>query len=578
MIISIDGFAGTGKSSIGRELSKRLEIPHISSGQCYRLITLYAARSKMIIPMSTENLYTILKYLDDKSDDFIQKEVSINADELRSEIITKNVVYFANIPIVRNWVNSFLRKMGELNNIIVDGRDIGTIVFPNADLKLFFTATIEQRIELLGKNLSLKGKNKFQLSLIERDHFDITREIAPLRIPENSIEINTCNKSLSATIDEIEQIIKENTIFCKSRWELNIQGVLSLDVKKECILLSEKPCFENIKELSKPKAIIFRSELNDNSHITMLFNDMCIANVHNVSESITSLIGSKIRIITKNGIGYIQAVKESKESISEIRDKLLSRCVLNSSIEGFKYCKSQGVKIIATRGEFILINISLKYLSEGQSFSNAKLAYSHIYKIIKYGVSNFQEIIYRFTDFSSDTCSMLDSNDLKNLNTNNYTIGERGISLLLERHSEYFNMELKLVNRIFKKNKNISVLLPYVRTSEEAISGYRIISKTFKGKVGCMIEVPSILYYISEIDKIFDFFVVGISDLSQLIQGTSRNLYPIQEKTVLFIAELLKTYFFPYVSDGKSIYITSKKLFDLLKLKYNNMNLIYLSK
>lgn len=207
--IAVDGPAGSGKSTICDIVAKRLNIIHIDTGSMYRAIT-YLALEKRI------NLDDELSYDFVKDICIVYEDNKIFADgidvtkKIRSDLVTKNVSKVSSFPIVRKHLVELQRKSAKGINVIMDGRDIGSVVLPNADLKIFLTAEIEQRAERRMLELHEKGQDVDLLTMIEdiksRDYKDSTRKESPLVIPKDAIIIDTTNYSIDETV---EVIIKE---------------------------------------------------------------------------------------------------------------------------------------------------------------------------------------------------------------------------------------------------------------------------------------------------------------------------------------------------------------------------------
>ena len=211
MIIAIDGTASSGKTSAAKELSKRLDVPLLPTGLIYRAITLKAINEN-IVP---ENQSGLSKMLESTTIEtvYMNKSVSVYLDKLpvsyellKSEKVSENVAKYACIPFVREYVRKIQRQQADWHkNIIVEGRDIGSIVFPNADIKFFVDADLETRAirrqkEFLnaGENMSLEQVKE---AIIERDEADRQRAISPLIMTSDAILIDTSNMSVMQVVD-----------------------------------------------------------------------------------------------------------------------------------------------------------------------------------------------------------------------------------------------------------------------------------------------------------------------------------------------------------------------------------------
>lgn len=211
MIIAIDGTASSGKTSAAKELSKRLDVPLLPTGLIYRAITLKAINEN-IVPENQSGLSKMLEsttietvYMDKSVSVYLDK-LPVSYELLKSEKVSENVAKYACIPFVREFVRKIQRQQADWHkNIIVEGRDIGSIVFPNADIKFFVDADLETRAirrqkEFLnaGENMSLEQVKE---AIIERDEADRKRMISPLIMTSDAILIDTSNMNVMQVVD-----------------------------------------------------------------------------------------------------------------------------------------------------------------------------------------------------------------------------------------------------------------------------------------------------------------------------------------------------------------------------------------
>lgn len=217
-IIAIDGHASTGKSSLAKNLSKEFNCIHINSGSMYRAIALYMINNNLIRYINSDTNYLISK-LDDISIEF--KEVGnklklfLNGKniekDLNSLIVSNEVSNIAAIPEIRTKLVKLQREIDRSRGIIMDGRDIGSVVFPNADLKLFLTASIEVRAKRRYNELKKKGANVTLSDIInnieDRDQKDSKRKTSPLIIDDDAILIDNTNKTISEQVNFIKEIV-----------------------------------------------------------------------------------------------------------------------------------------------------------------------------------------------------------------------------------------------------------------------------------------------------------------------------------------------------------------------------------
>ncbi len=210
--VAIDGPAGSGKSSISEIVSKKINFVHIDTGAMFRAITLEALNRK--INLEDENEYSFVHETEVLFKD--GKTFLNNVDvskEIREEIVTNSVSLVSKFKIVRDKMVDYERKSAEKGLIIMDGRDIGSVVLPNADVKIFLNATPKERAIRRQKELALKGINLSVEEVLEdiktRDYKDSHREIAPLKKTDDAIEIDTTNMSIPQVVDEIIKIINK---------------------------------------------------------------------------------------------------------------------------------------------------------------------------------------------------------------------------------------------------------------------------------------------------------------------------------------------------------------------------------
>lgn len=211
MIIAIDGTASSGKTSAAKELSKRLDVPLLPTGLIYRAITLKAINEN-IVP---ENQSGLSKMLESTTIEtvYMNKSVSVYLDKLpvsyeflKSEKVSENVAKYSCIPFVREYVRKIQRQQAKTyKNIIVEGRDIGSIVFPNADIKFFVDADLETRARRRQKEFLNAGENmsleQVKEAIIERDEADRKRMISPLIMTSDAVLIDTSNMNVMQVVD-----------------------------------------------------------------------------------------------------------------------------------------------------------------------------------------------------------------------------------------------------------------------------------------------------------------------------------------------------------------------------------------
>ena len=212
MIIAIDGPAGSGKSTIAKLIAEDLGLVYLDTGAMYRLVTLKALNDGIL-----GNLDKIIKMLDNlnidiKENGFYLDEIDVS-EEIRKPIVSENVSDIAAIREVREKMVDLQRKFSESKNVILDGRDIGTVVFPNADVKIFLVADAKERANRRYKELVAKGENvrieEIYENILKRDEIDSTRKESPLKKADNAIEVDTTSKNIEEVKNEILNIVRK---------------------------------------------------------------------------------------------------------------------------------------------------------------------------------------------------------------------------------------------------------------------------------------------------------------------------------------------------------------------------------
>ncbi|MEO9077630.1 MAG: (d)CMP kinase [Gelidibacter sp.] len=220
--IAIDGFSSTGKSTVAKQLAKALGYVYVDSGAMYRAVALYAMRNRII----TKDYFDVEKLVSEldavkisfKYNDSVGfAEVYLNGTNVEKEVRTLEVSQWvsqvAEISEVRKMLVSQQQQMGQEKGVVMDGRDIGTVVFPNAELKLFMTASAETRAkrrykELLEKNEAVSYEDVLK-NVESRDFIDSTREDSPLMKAEDAIEIDNSNLSLESQFEKLYELAKK---------------------------------------------------------------------------------------------------------------------------------------------------------------------------------------------------------------------------------------------------------------------------------------------------------------------------------------------------------------------------------
>lgn len=219
-VIAIDGYSSTGKSSISKVIAKKLGLMHMDTGALYRAITYYAIghcmndRNEIDAPSLFSCLHSLkleFKLMDGELIPFLNgRDVS---KEIRTPEVSDHVSFIAKQAEVRDFLMQTQRSIAEQGGIIMDGRDIGTVVLPNADYKFFLTASVEERTKRRYHELIDMGEETDERSvmenLIKRDQIDSTREVSPLKQADDAILIDNTALTKKETIDLILSYIKE---------------------------------------------------------------------------------------------------------------------------------------------------------------------------------------------------------------------------------------------------------------------------------------------------------------------------------------------------------------------------------
>ncbi|MBQ8015092.1 MAG: (d)CMP kinase [Clostridia bacterium] len=216
--VAIDGPAGAGKSTVSRAAAKAVGYIYVDTGALYRAVGVNALRKGI----DTKDKPAVAATLSDISVDLVfengEQKVLLNGEDVSVEIRTPPASMAASdvsaVPEVRAFLFDLQRDIAKRNNCVMDGRDIGTVVLPDAQVKIFLTASPEERAMRRYKELIEKGSNvdykEVLEDLIQRDYNDSHREIAPLKPAEDGVILDTTGLNLEESIDEIIKIIKEN--------------------------------------------------------------------------------------------------------------------------------------------------------------------------------------------------------------------------------------------------------------------------------------------------------------------------------------------------------------------------------
>lgn len=220
LIIAIDGYSSCGKSTFAKLIAKELNYIYIDSGAMYRVVTLFCMRKKYI-SITSVNTTGIISELKDVQIDFVfnpdvkEYETFLNSENVEKEIrnmeVTSFVSRISQIPEVRARLVEMQRQIGASKGIVMDGRDIGTVVFPDADIKIFMTASVDIRAKRRHKELKEKGLiidfEEIKRTIIARDIADENRDISPLRRADDAIILDNSRMTIAEQMLWVNQII-----------------------------------------------------------------------------------------------------------------------------------------------------------------------------------------------------------------------------------------------------------------------------------------------------------------------------------------------------------------------------------
>lgn len=226
IIIAIDGFSSCGKSTMAKDLAHELGYIYVDTGAMYRCVALYALQHKLFLKDGEINIPELEAAMPNINISFkLNKETGrpdtyLNNENVENKIRTMEVSSYvssiAAIPFVREALVAQQQKMGKDKGIVMDGRDIGTVVFPNAELKIFVTASPEVRAQRRYDELMEKGMeadyNEILENVKQRDYIDSHRDVSPLRKADDAIELDNSNISIE---EQKQWLIKQYKRVCK---------------------------------------------------------------------------------------------------------------------------------------------------------------------------------------------------------------------------------------------------------------------------------------------------------------------------------------------------------------------------
>lgn len=223
MIIAIDGPAGSGKSTSAKLIAQKLGYLYIDTGAMYRAVTFLTIKKKLIaendIVRLAESIDIKLKFANGLTEVFVDN--TDITDELRTHEVNAQVSDISKIEGVRKALVNKQREYASLNSgVVMEGRDIGTVVFPDADVKIFLTASLAQRVDRRVKEYESKGINapveNIKENLVQRDRIDSTREVSPLLKAADAVEIDTSSVTIEQQVELILREVRKKEKIIKS--------------------------------------------------------------------------------------------------------------------------------------------------------------------------------------------------------------------------------------------------------------------------------------------------------------------------------------------------------------------------
>ncbi len=218
VVIAVDGPAGTGKSSVSRGLARVLGARYLDTGAMYRIVTLAVLRSgadladTFAIESAAADVPLSVGYNPDEDRAYLDAEDV--SDEIRGDLVTKAVSAVSAVPAVRARLVGLQRELATgPGSVVVEGRDIGTVVLPNADVKIFLTASAEERARRRNDQNVAKGLgddyNGVLADVKRRDHLDSTRDVSPLRAADDALVVDTSDMSESDVIAHLVELVEQ---------------------------------------------------------------------------------------------------------------------------------------------------------------------------------------------------------------------------------------------------------------------------------------------------------------------------------------------------------------------------------
>lgn len=529
MIITIDGFSGQGKSTVARRVASELKMEYINSGNYYRAITCAWLHSGLTAKELSEGV--LRKFLAGLPNDFFKK---YRDSELRSVETTDSVAKIAAFMEVRKFVNKSLIQNTQHRNVVLDGRDMCT-VFPNALCKFVIKADMDLRIVLAEKH-DLTREQAMAL-IMRRDseeqiiHYPTDSTLIHLRLGEG----------IDTAVRRINDIVLSKAIPVKSRWNISFCG----NFLKAFIIMDSLPCTD--MPVGENKIIMCPNEINFHKHETLMFMERYrpyiygAVNKRLLEEIVTDYALSEVCV--KNGWGFVAPAKKQGNYLKlsyPIPD--YSLCANESGLE---FLSAHGSKVVGIRAEF------LHYYSYDTE---------HIKRILNRACERFEHVQLRLYD-----------NTQPELEKNTSILNCQRGTVFVESNNDLYNNLIQLAEKCFRRYGNISLLLPYIKHESEALQWSTLIKEKFSGDVDIMLETPMMIMRFRSLVDYFSTYVIGVSDLISLIEGSDRQSISYEYDALACAANLIIKYVIGYMNNQTVLYITSEQLYQAIHTKIGNL-------
>ncbi len=328
-VVALDGPAGSGKSSISKLVALKLGFTHIDTGAMYRAVTLEALRRN--VHLEDESEYDFLK---DVSILYKNNTIYLNGEdvstEIRSALVTSNVSTCCKFATVRNRLVRYQRESAKEGKILMDGRDIGTVVLPNADLKIYLTASPEVRAQRRFTELKEKGVDTTYEVVLkeiqERDYKDSHREIAPMKMAEDAILLDTSDLSMEEVTERVIKLINERLRSMEDNFkmeDLNLPKKLraGMKVSGTVVKVEDNTIYLDIKSLTE--GVMHLDHYTNDKNITSFKGivkvgdeiDCEVAKVSENKEGETSILLSRLNQLSKEAFHQVSVAKDENQDI-----------------------------------------------------------------------------------------------------------------------------------------------------------------------------------------------------------------------------------------------------------------------